>query len=323
MAIVSRTKRHLARRLKLHHFRVIAAISGKGSLLKASAALGLTQPALTRSLHEVEMIIGARLFERHAKGVVANKLGELMAETAKRVLGELDNFERDIDRQIESGEDLILIGALPAAAAGILPGAITRLHAAHPNIRVHIAQGQTGEMIESLAGGDVDFVIGRLYPPATPDNFERIELYQDMVAVLAKAEHPIFRNEPLSLASLNQYKLVLPSATPYAAAELEELIQRLNLQSAVYVESNSVPLIREMLLRTDMITILPRLMLAGDLLRGDVREITALPLAGGRPCGLILRRDFEVSKSTELFISIVRDYVRELGDTNMAHILAS
>lgn len=307
-----RVKRYLARRLKLHHFRVIAAIDSKGSLLKASAGLGLTQPAITRALHEVEMIIGARLFERHAKGVTANKLGKLMCETARRVLGDLEKFEREIDREIDSGEDLLLVGALPAAAVGILPSALDRLLQTHPEIRVHVTQGQTGEMLESLAAGEVDFVIGRLYHPNAPDAFERIDLYHDTVTVLAGAQHSIFRDSTFAIENLNRYPLALHTATPYAATELEELIQCLNLNTTACFEANSLPLIKEMLLRSEMITILPRLMLAGDISRGDIREVTSLPLAGGRLCGLILRRDFELSKSAALFIDIIRDEVAAL-----------
>lgn len=309
---MSRARSSLSRRLKLSHFRVIAAISQRGSLLKASASLGLTQPAITRSLHEIEMIVGARLFERHAKGVTANRLGMLMADSARRVLAELDSFERDLDRQIENGQDLVLIGALPSAAAGVLPAAIRQLQRTHPRVRVRVTQGQTGELIEALSGGDVDVVLGRLYSPATPDHLERVELYQDQVALLARAGHPIFQKPPISPAGVNEYQLALPSSTPYAATEMEELIERLMLQRAVYLESNSVPLIREMLLHTDMLTILPRLMLAGDIARGQIREVSALPVAGGRPYGLILRRNVELSASTELFITVLRDTVTEL-----------
>ncbi|MGC3982346.1 MAG: LysR substrate-binding domain-containing protein [Steroidobacteraceae bacterium] len=305
-------KRDLARRLKLHHLRIIAAISSKGSLLKASAALGLTQPALTRALHEMEMIIGARLFERHAKGMVPNQLGKLMSESALRVLADLNSLEREIDTRISSEAESIAIGALPSAAVGILPGVVARLQKDHPSLRVRIVQGQTEEMITALSNGAVDVVIGRLYPPVAPDNLERVELYQDTVALLARADHPIFLQQPLSLESLAKYELALTAKTPYAATEIEQLIQRLKLQQATYLESNSLPLIRELLLATDMITLVPRLMMAGDILRGAVREVTSLPVSGGRPYGLITRRDTKQSRSTEIFIKLLREYVQHL-----------
>lgn len=315
-------KRDLARRLKLHHLRIIAAISSKGSLLKASAGLGLTQPALTRALHEMEMIIGARLFERHAKGMVPNELGELMAATAQRILADLNHLEHEIDSRITSNGDFISVAALPAAAVGVLPGAIALLQKSNPRIRVRIVQGQSEEMMAALAAGNVDFMIGRIYQASVPDNFERIELYQDTVAVLARAEHPIFFEQPLLLASLANYELALTAKTPYAATEIEALMQQLNLQQATYLESNSLPLIRELLLATNMITIMPRLMMAGDILRGAVREIVCLPVSGGRPCGLILRRDLKLSKSAELFVTVLRDYVQQLSTTPMGHMLS-
>ena len=68
--------RYLDQRLKLRHFRIIEAVSQHSSLLRASAALSLAQPALTRSIHEIEEILGFRLYERHAKGVRETQFGE-------------------------------------------------------------------------------------------------------------------------------------------------------------------------------------------------------------------------------------------------------
>src|SRR6202034_4824922 len=76
--------RHLDQRLKLHHFRAVDAIEAHGSLLKAAAALSVTQPALSKSLHEAEDVLQIRLFDRHPRGVKPTAAGSAVVDVARR-----------------------------------------------------------------------------------------------------------------------------------------------------------------------------------------------------------------------------------------------
>jgi LysR family transcriptional regulator, pca operon transcriptional activator len=299
----------LARRLKLQHLRVIAAIADKGSLLQAAAALRLTQPAITRSLHEIEIIIGGRLFQRHKRGVLATDLGERLVFTAQRVLAELCACESAIQSVLGEDNLVLSVGALPAAAVGIVPGVIARLQAQSAKVQVRIVQGQTDELLAALATADLDLVAGRLYVPETPDQFERTALYEDIVTVLARADHPAFGESGPLESRLRHYPVALPARTPFAAEEIDEFVQRFELRQSVYLESNSIPLIRELLLTSDAVTIVPRMMFAGDLMRGALREIIALKARGGRPCGIIRRRDSSLSVAAARFAEAMRAHL--------------
>jgi LysR family pca operon transcriptional activator len=303
---------HLSRRLKLQHLRIVAAIAEKGSLLKGAAALGLTQPALTRALHEIETIVGSSLFERHVRGTIATPMGQRLVETAQRVLAELKDCERGIDARRGEEHAVVSAGALPAAAVGVVPGAVARLHERAPKVKVRIMQGQTDELLGVLATADLDLVVGRLYMPQVAEQFERTVLYEDAVVVLARESHPIFqeRSDPLPL--LNRYPMVLPAATRATSAEVDDFVQRFKLQQSIYLESNSFPLIRELLISSNAITIVPRMIFAGDMTRGALKEVAVVPIRGGCPCGIVQRRDASLGPAASLFADALRSYVREL-----------
>ncbi|MCZ8150521.1 MAG: LysR family transcriptional regulator, partial [Roseomonas sp.] len=89
-------RRYLDQRLKLPLLRVADALDAHGSLLKASSALGVGQPALTRSLQELEEIVGARMFERHARGVRPTEAGVVVIRLARRVLAELRRADEEL-----------------------------------------------------------------------------------------------------------------------------------------------------------------------------------------------------------------------------------
>ena len=133
------TRRYLDQRLRLHHLRAVDAIQTHRSLLKASAALGLSQPALSRSLQEFEELLQIRVFERHSRGVVLTEAGTVVIESARRVLAELRRLDEELDLFSQPGGGTVALGALPVAAAGVLPGVLTRLKQNQPDLRVELA----------------------------------------------------------------------------------------------------------------------------------------------------------------------------------------
>ncbi len=310
--------RHLDQRLKVQHFRCIEAIAANGSLLKASAALGLTQPALSKSLREAEAIVGKALFERHARGVRLTDAGLAVRDASRRVIAELRRLDETLESLDSPGRGALALGVLPVAASGVLPGALTRLKAAEPLIRVRLEQGRTEELLPLLAAGEIDLVVGRLYEPVVPDAFARERLWTEPMSILARAGHPLFSAPQIDAAALRAYDFVLPTVTQRVGQEVERLLAELGLEAATAFRSSSYGFIREMLLGGDCVAVMPRLMMVGDLLRGALR-LAPLPIeAAERPAGLIRRRDAPLTPPTALFVETLRGYVRDLAARGLA-----
>jgi LysR family pca operon transcriptional activator len=306
-------RRYLDQRLRLHLLRAAEAIETHGSLIKAAAALGVSQPALTKSLHELEDILQLRLFDRHPRGVRPTEVGEAFVQCARRILAELRRLDEQLDRISSSEEGTVSLGALPVAAAGVLPGVLTRLKAAHPGVKVRLLQGRTVELLPLLASGEIDLVVGRLYEPATPDGFRREALWTEPISILARADHPLFA-DAVTVAALRRYDLVLPTITQRVGEEIEHLLSLLGLDATTSLRSSSYSFIREMLHETDMLAVVPRLMMVGDLLRGALR-VLPLPLpAPDRPAGLITPRDKALHPAAQMFAVSLRAYVAEISE---------
>jgi LysR family pca operon transcriptional activator len=313
------TRRYLDQRLKLPLLRVVDALEAHGSLLKAASALGLGQPALTRSLQELEEIAGTRLFERHPRGVRPTEAGLVLIRTARRVLAELRRADAELDLVGSSEGGSVAVGVLPVAAVGVLPGALIRLKQRHPGIQVRLQQGRTEELVALLAAREVELVVGRLYAPPTPDGFLREALWEEPISILARADHPILAGEgPVAKEALRRYDLVLPTVTQRVGQEIEQLLSLLGLMPAAPLRSSSYGFIREMLLATDCLSVMPRLMMTGDLLRGALR-VVPLPIpAPARPAGLILPPDAVPSPAAEAFLACLRDHIAEIAAKGLA-----
>ena len=312
-------RRYLDQRLRLPLLRAMDAVATHGSLLKAAAALGVSQPALTKSLHELEDLLQLRLFHRHPRGVHPTAAGVVFVRSARRVLAELRRLDEELD-ELSGPGGTVALGALPVAAAGVLPGALVRLKATHPDVKVRLRQGRTEELLPLLASGELDLIVGRLYEPAVPDGFAREPLWTEPISVLARAGHPMFSHRPVSVEELRRYDLVLPTVTQRVGQEIEHLLSLLDLVPASSLRSSSYGFIREMLLATDLISVMPRLMMAGDLLRGALR-VVPLPIpAPDRPAGLILPRDRALPQAGRAFVECLRAHVAEVVERGLAPI---
>ncbi len=315
-------RRYLDQRLKLPLLRAADAIAQHGSISKASKALGVSQPAMTKSLRDLEDVLQVRLFERHVRGVRITRAGERVLKSARKVLAELSRLEDGLD-ELSSPEGWTLaLGALPVAASGVLPGALARLTELHPGIRLRLQEGRTEDLLPLLDAGELDLIVGRLYAPPVPDGFAREPLWTEPVSLLARAGHPILDRAPVTAAAVGAYDLVLPTVTQRVGQDIAHFLARLDLAPARPLRSNSYGFIREMLHSTDMLSAMPRLMMVGDLLRGTLRVVPLSIAAPERPAGLIVPRDRSLPPPAQAFASVLRDYIADLAAQGLVPRLA-
>lgn len=303
--------RYLDQRLKLRHFRIIEAIGDHSSLLKASAALGVAQPALTRSLQEIEDVLGVKLYDRHAKGVRETPFGEALTHTARMVLAELKLLDSQLDQLTRDTSIVVTVGALPVAAVGVMPGVIARLAEKRDDLQIRLVQGLSEQLVPELNAGNLDLIVGRIYP-LNPDGLTRETLYHEPISLMAHPDHPIFEAPGPTLERLGKVKLVLPTVATRLGQEIDHLLTEMGIDLNAPIRSSSLGFIREMIQSKEFVTIMPSLMLAGDLLRGSIR-ISPLPIdAPPRPAGLLYRGDKPLPPSALALIEALRSYVGDV-----------
>ncbi|MGN6462413.1 MAG: LysR substrate-binding domain-containing protein [Pseudolabrys sp.] len=304
-------ERMLLQRLKLRMLRAVDAIERHKSLLKASQELSVTQPALTRTLHETEEILGGRIFERHSRGVTVTDFGEVACIAVRRILSQITRLDRDLD-QFQTGDPkLVSVGAMPPAAVGLLPDLFRKIRAQTPEIHIQLTQGSMEELLPLLSDGVLDMVIGRLFPAVTPDDFVREVLYYEPISILARTDHPIFAEAPVTLKHLARYPFVLPTMSKAVTEEVEIAAATMNLSTAVEMRALALPFLREILHSTDSLMISPPMTMAGDLKRGTLRRLDFTVPGPPRPAGVLLRRDYPMTAAAQTFLETIRAYLNE------------
>ena len=302
-------QRFLDSRLSLRQLRAIETIDRCGSLSQAAIALGMTQSALSKSLHEAENILQLKIFDRSARGVARSVHGDGAVNAAKSILATLRRLEDELDRSLEGSSYTVAIGALSTAALGLLPRLLPSIMGQRQELQVRIVEGLTGDLLVQLSSGEIDFVVGRTYRSPGDERFVVERLYTEPLAVMARPGHPLFTD---NRAELLHFEAVLPTYSERFGPEIEAFAAKVGLRPSNLVRSGSVGFLCEILQSSDTVTVLPVLMVAGQLQRGELRTVPVSVEQPERPGGLIWPAERPRGRGVELLANMLREGIKRL-----------
>ena len=175
-------------------------------------------------------------------------------------------------------------------------------------------EARTEALLGQLEAGEVDLVVGRLYSPATPDGLAREALYAEPISIMARAGHPLHRLRRATVKDVAAFDLVLPEFSQRIAHDIDHFMGAIGLEpSAGSIRSTSRGFIREMVLGSDMVTVMPRMVMGGDLLRGQVRLVSLAAPVMPRPAGVITNPRRGVSPGAQLLVGVIRETIAQLA----------
>ena len=206
--------------MKLHHLRDFVAIAQHGSLRGAARALGLAQPALTRSLRELEAELNTSLVERHARGVVLTPIGQRFLLRAQSATEELRRAAEEVAQLGGSGAGAVTLALSTAPMIALLPQAMPVFRREFPAARLRIIEGVYPTLEGRLLSGELDFFIGPR-PERLDKSLRQTLLFANERVVVGRQGHPLA--EANGLAQLVQADWLLTGLREREQEEYNEL----------------------------------------------------------------------------------------------------
>ncbi|GAB3115414.1 LysR family transcriptional regulator [Aestuariicella hydrocarbonica] len=197
-----------ARKLKLNQLCLIEAISEYRQIGLAADAVGVTQPAASRMLAEIEALFEAKLFVRHAKGVEPTVAGKALASRAKVILLNIRDLFSEINELSAGRGGAVSIGAVTGAALGIVMPAIEMLKTSTPNVNVQIHVENSPILLKYLQEGVCDLILARLSSDIDINELEVMQAKSESVDLLVREGHPLATESNIALADLTAYEWV-------------------------------------------------------------------------------------------------------------------
>lgn len=290
-------------RLKLRHLRLVIAIEEQGSVIGAAKTLHVTQPVVTRALHEVEGILGVQLFERGPRGVTPTVYGESFTGHARAVLAQITSAGEQIEMLSRADLGTVRVGTHLAGANVLLPQAIAALKQEHPKLTVVVREATPDVLQSALLAGELDLTVGRLEPQTRP-HLAQERLHIEPVRLVARRGHPVHSLRRPDLRQLAHYPWIFPVAQTALRQELEETFLAEGVPIPENrVECTSILPLRRLLVITDAIAALPLLITRQD----EQLALIDTPLRSiGRSVGVTRLADRPTSPGTEALLAHLR-----------------
>jgi DNA-binding transcriptional LysR family regulator len=307
---MSQLDAYIRSNLKPRHLQLLVALDDIRHLGKVAASINVSQPAVSKTLGELERGLGLRLFERTARGVIPTTYGQCLIRHARVMLGELTQARDELQGLASGGSGSIRVGVLATAALELLPRALAAFKGQQPGVFVLVREGIMEMLLPELWLGNLDLIVGRL-PQGGAQGLGEKTLMEEGVSVVTGRHHPLVRRKRLRWSDLKPYPWVLPPVNTLLREPLERLFQDHALaMPANRIETLSVHVIRAYLDYTDAIAAL-----ATDVSRyyESLGLLAILPLELPklvRPVGIIWNRQRPVSPSTQSLMQCLEDVAR-------------
>ena len=295
-----------SQRIRLRHLHTFVAVAQQGTLGRAAETLNLSQPALSKTLNELEQLTGTRLFERGRLGAQLTLVGEQFLTHAVKVLDALNSAGQALNRKEGLNNDIVRIGALPTAALGILPTVIGQFHKQQKDITLQVATMNNTMLLAGLKSGEIDIGIGRMSDPELMSGLHYELLFLESLKLVVRPGHPLLQ-ETVTLSRVMEWPVVVSPKGTVPRQNAEALLQSQGCKMpAGCIETLSASLSRQLTGDFDYVWFVPSGAVKDDLRRG---VLTALPIAtqgAGEPIGILTRVDATLTPGTQTLLSAIR-----------------
>src|SRR5450830_1759875 len=254
-------------------------------------ALGITQPAVSASISDLETSLGATLFQRTPKGMLLTEAGALLLFRAKRALAELRHAEADISALKGTTQGRVVVGALPLSRTTILPRAIASVIAAHPQLRITTIEGPFDSLAARLRAGDIDFILGALRPPEYANDLHGEPLLDDMMRA----------------------QWILSSKGTPARALFESSMSRKDMPAPTeVVETSDLAILRGLLLHSDMVTAISAQQLEYEIHSNALQVLDFDLPRTSRTIGITQREESHPSPGAVVLMDAIREVATQM-----------
>jgi len=303
----------IERRLKLHDVRVLMSVVQAGGMRKAAAQLGTSQPAISRSISDLEHALGVRLLDRGSRGIESTPYGRALIKRGVAAFDELRQGVRDIEFLADPTTGELRIGCPESLAAGPVLAVFDRLTRRHPRAVFHVLTAAGPPLYRDLMERNVELAISLVTGAEAGADMVVENLFDDYFVIVAGSQSPWAHRRKIELAELvNEPWTLLPSDSVASAVAVEAFRARGFEPPRTTIITPSLNLRNRLLETGRFLTVLPRFAL---LLPSKHPSLKALPVEfpnAPRTTAILTLRNRMLSPLAELFIETARVVVRPL-----------
>jgi DNA-binding transcriptional LysR family regulator len=291
--------------MNLNHLAIFHAVAQTGSMTLGAERLDISQPAVSKQVHELERALHVHLFDRIGRRVHLSHAGEILADYARRLFA----LEREAEEALADvravGRGRVVIGASTTIGSYLLPGVLSEFSRRHPGIELLVDIENTEQIHRRLASMELD--VGLTEGFVEEPELDGEVFHRDELVVIAPPGHRLARKRRVPLSALRDEPFVLREPGSGTRAVEERTLARLKLPFRVAMALGSTEAIKRVVADGVGLAIISRLAVHAEC---DAGTLAVLPVAGlriQRPLHLVRRNGRRDSPALQAFCSILHD----------------
>ena len=299
---------------QLFHLQSVIEYGGFG---RASEAIHLTQPALTRSIQALERSVGTKLINRQRGGLVLTEVGELLMEHT----GQLDLAERELQRRISMIKGLELgelrIGVGMFGAAGLIGPAIGMLNQHHPRIKVRVTVAPYHEMPQRVLNGDLDLIVMEKSLLTDREQFEIENLSPHLITLVCRQGHALQSRKKVGLREMLSFPVAAPRMPPTMADNFRNKLLAIapdhaeQVRDLATIECDSWRILIDVVLHSDAVAMVPLFVIEQELRAGRLHCFPPFDAGFDFRLAVAYRGRRELSGSEARFIELLHQHDKQ------------
>lgn len=307
------------------HLRHAIGLATFGNYARAAEALHMTQPALTRSIQNLEQKLGVRLFDRNRRGVEPTEFGTLLLRHAR----DMELAARDLERDINLAKGLEIgtlnIGAGPWGAAAIVGATVGRLSRRYPRLRMRVLITPWQELPARVRNREIDLMISDVSEVQGQDALEVTPLMPHRAFVVCRPDHPLMTLRSVVPTDIFRYPLAGPHLPQHASDKMLRLIpaeerEQARSRGLLSITCDSSSVLKTILVNSDAISIMSPFMCMKELESGELAMIPALDIGVQGRFGVTRLRDRTLSAPATAFLEMLIEHDREIAKTEQTRL---
>lgn len=276
--------------------RSFVAVADAGAVTSAAERIGITQPALSRRITQLEEQLGVELLVRGRKGAQLTEIGRLVEVEALGLIARYDRMREMVasHQRLEGGT--VRIGGGATAVSFILPEAIAAFRSAHPQVRFHLREAGSSEIAQDVVAGQLE--LGVVTLPVRDHELLVTPLVNDRIVLVARRDHPLVGRRRIRVSDLSDQAFVAFEAGSALRQIIDSRLREAGVETDVVMELRSIPAILRMVATTGNLAFVSQL---GVQQNTDVIELGVPGLRIERRLAVIARRGVGLSPAAAAF----------------------
>jgi LysR family transcriptional regulator, nitrogen assimilation regulatory protein len=278
------------------------------SFSKASALLGVTQPALSRQMRRLEEEVGQSLLHRDGRGISLTEAGRMFMVRARAIVEEMQVAKSELANLRGEPRGTVTLGLSPTMCQALLPAIVRQIRNAYPRIHLRVMQGLSGELNDWLVQGRLDAAV-LSQTPATRQRHGEVLAVEDLYLIGPGSERTA---QDCTLAELAKFELVLPTSGHGLRTSVEDAARQAGVDLRVVLEIDSLTALVRIAQEGIAHAVLPKYVVAAELRAGAVcaRRIVEPPIR--RTLMLATATPKLLSPAAQAVVKVIRESGRGL-----------